>query len=108
MSYSVNITPVFKKHLKALQKKFPSIKNDFIVLIKSLTLNPLQGNALGKDCFKIRWKITSKNTGKNGAARIITYVKVENKTVTLLDVFDKSEKESITDKEIEALMKKLE
>lgn len=49
--------------------------------------------------------IKSKNQGKSGGARVITYVKVENKRITLLDIYDKSEKENITDKELEALIK---
>ena len=54
----------------------------------------------------MRWKITSKQTGKSGGARVITYVKIENKLITLLDVYDKAEKESITEKELAALIKK--
>ena len=69
-----------------------------------MSKNPLI--SLGQNCYKVRWKITSKQTGKSGGARVITYVKIENKLITLLDVYDKAEKESITEKELAALIKK--
>jgi hypothetical protein len=37
---------------------------------------------------------------------VTTYVKFENKHITLLDVYDKGDKESITEKELTALIKK--
>ncbi|MCY7311932.1 MAG: type II toxin-antitoxin system RelE/ParE family toxin [Chitinophagaceae bacterium] len=68
--------------------------------------NPVAGISLGKDCYKIRLRLSSKQTGKSGGARVITYVKIERKNITLLDVYDKSEKESITEKDLAALIKK--
>lgn len=51
---------------KGLLKKYPSLKADLEKLIVSLKENPLQGKALGKDCYKIRMVITSKGQGKSG------------------------------------------
>jgi len=106
MNYSISRTDEFSRHLKKLAKKYPSIKNDYEHLLASLLQNPLQGSFLGKNCYKVRWKISSKQTGKSGGARVITYVKIEKKNITLLDVYDKSEKESITEKDLAALIKK--
>jgi len=106
MSYEILRTEAFSKHLKQLAKKYPSIKTDYVALLDSLQKVPKQGNPLGKDCYKIRMKISSKNTGKSGGARVITFVKIELKTITLLDIYDKSEKENITDSELAALLKK--
>lgn len=106
MSYSISRTPEFSKHLKQIAKKYPSVKSDYLLLLNSLLANPIQGEPLGKNCYKIRWKITSKNTGKSGSARVITYVRIENKHITLLDVYDKADKESISEKELAALIKK--
>jgi len=47
-------------------------------------------------CYKIRLSITSKRKGKSGGARVITYVHITKQLVTLLSIYDKSEKESIT------------
>ena len=68
MSYDILRTAAFTKHLKQLSKKYPSLKNDYTALLDSLQLNPIAGSAIGKDCYKIRMKISSKNTGKSGGA----------------------------------------
>lgn len=106
MNYSISRTPQFSKHLKQIAKKYPSVKSDYPLLLNSLSANPIQGDSLGKNCYKVRWKITSKQAGKSGGARVITYVKFENKHITLLDVYDKADKESISEKELTALIKK--
>jgi len=106
MSFSIVRTDEFSKHLKHLAKKYPSIKKDYASLLVSLNKNPLQGVSLGQSCYKVRWRISSKQTGKSGGARVITYVKIENKLITLLDVYDKADKESISEKELAALIKK--
>lgn len=106
MSYSISRTSEFSKHLKQIAKKYPSVTNDYLLLLDSLSANPTQGHPLGKNCYKVRWKITSKQTGKSGGARVITYVKIEKKHITLLDVYDKADKESISEKELAVLIKK--
>jgi hypothetical protein len=53
-------------------------------------------------------KITSKNSGKSAGARVITYVKIDYKKITLLDVYDKEERYSLSDKELSALLKKVD
>src|SRR6266496_5357696 len=99
MNYEILRTDDFSRHLKQLAKKYPSIKNDYSEFLISLEQNPIQGKALGKDCYKVRMKITSKGSGKRGGARIITYVRIQLKKITLLDIYDKSKRETISDKE---------
>lgn len=48
--------------------------------------------------------IASKGKGKSGGARVITCFKIVHETVYLLTIFDKSEQESITDKELSELL----
>ena len=48
--------------------------------------------------------IRAKGKGKSGGARIITLVRVVNETVYLLDIYDKSEKEDISEKELAKLI----
>lgn len=108
MNYEILRTDVFTKHLKRLAKKYSSLKNDYAFLLDSLQVEPLQGISLGRNCYKIRMKISSKAGGKSGGARVITYVKIELKRITLLDIYDKSEKDSISEKELAALLKKAE
>jgi mRNA-degrading endonuclease RelE of RelBE toxin-antitoxin system len=106
MSYKIFITDAFEKELKKLSKKYPSLKTDFKILILSLKENPIQGQPLGKDCFKIRVAITSKGKGKSGGSRVISCVKIVASSVFLIAIYDKSEKESINDRELDALLKR--
>lgn len=59
---------------------------------------------MGKNCYKIRMSVASKGKGKSGGARIITHVRVLETTVYLLSIYDKSEQESIADKEILSIL----
>lgn len=107
MSYKVKAIPKFEKELKRLAKKYPSLKAEYIELVQSLKEEPEQGTPLGNNCYKIRLAIASKGKGKSGGSRVITYVQVLQTTVYLLTIFDKSEKENIPDKELEALLKEI-
>ena len=107
MSYKIKTIPKFEKELKRLAKKYPSLKAEYIELVQSLKQEPEQGTPLGNNCYKIRLAIASKGKGKSGGSRVITYVQVLQTTVYLLTIFDKSEKENIPDKELEALLKEI-
>ncbi|QBN18855.1 type II toxin-antitoxin system RelE family toxin [Flavobacterium nackdongense] len=105
MSYNIIAVPTFKKELKRLAKKFPSLKNDFSEFLESLENNPSQGTSLGKNCYKIRLAITSKGKGKSGGARVITHIVISKETVYLLSIYDKSDQESLSQKELDELLK---
>jgi len=105
MSYRIKPVSSFRKQFKKLFKKYPSLKSDIRVLSDSLKDNPFQGVSIGKNCFKIRLSISSKGKGKSGGGRVITNIVVENNIVYLLAIYDKSDKENLTDKELEALLK---
>lgn len=107
MRFSVIATEPFERKLKKLAKKHRSLKSDLLPIIDELSNNPKLGTFLGKDCYKIRVAITSKGKGKSGGGRLITYVRIHNETVFLLDIYDKSDKESISDKELELLIELL-
>ncbi len=107
MNYKVKTIPNFDKALKRLVKKYASLKHEYIALLDSLEVQPQQGVNLGNNCYKIRLAIASKNKGKGGGARIVTHILVRDKTVFLLDIFDKSEHENINDKELLALIKEI-
>ena len=105
MSYKLIVTPNFEKDLKPLLKKHKSLKSDLLRLIESLENDPIQGIPLGKNCYKIRLAISSKGKGKSGGARVITHVVFQDDTVYFLSIYDKSDRESLTDKEILELVK---
>lgn len=102
MHYKVILTELFEKEFKRLNKKYRSLRQDLRTLIENLELDPFQGEALGDSCYKIRLAITSKNSGKSGGARVITYISVFQGVAFLLSIYDKSEKESISKKDIKS------
>ncbi len=104
MSYKLLTTEKFDRQLKRLAKKHASIKKDLTELFTSLGNEPQQGTPLGMGCYKIRLAIKSKNKGKSGGGRVITFVQVEDETVFLLAIYDKAEKESLADGELETLL----
>lgn len=101
MKYIFNTFPDFEKSLKKLAKKYASIKTDVQNLKKEIEENPNIGVSLGDGLRKIRLNISSKNKGKSGGARVITYeilVQIEQeeiKSIYFVDIYDKSEYESV-------------
>jgi hypothetical protein len=73
-------------------------------LSRKLAEHPESGIPLGNRRFKIRIAIASKRKGKSGGGRIITNFAVKDSTVYLLAIYDKSEKETLTDKELAELL----
>ncbi|HWD86656.1 MAG TPA: type II toxin-antitoxin system RelE/ParE family toxin [Mucilaginibacter sp.] len=100
MSFNILPTPEFSRELKKLTKKYSSLKSDLSQLLVSLEQDPTLGQPLGNNCYKIRMAISSKNKGKSGGARVITYVKIVDEMIYLLSIYDKSETDAITDKEL--------
>ncbi len=107
MKFEVSTIPNFDRQFKKLAKKFPSLKVDIYNLAISLSQNPEQGNALGNDCYEVRMAIQSKGKGKSGGARVITCLQVIATKVYLLSIYDKSEKESISDKDLSELLEQI-
>ncbi|SDE32545.1 mRNA-degrading endonuclease RelE, toxin component of the RelBE toxin-antitoxin system [Mucilaginibacter pineti] len=105
MSYKILLTPSFERELKKLSKKYLSLKGDLSVLLTLLKEDPTTGKSLGNDCYKIRLAISSKNKGKSGGARVITYVKIVDEVIYLISIYDKSDTDSISDNEILSKMK---
>jgi mRNA-degrading endonuclease RelE of RelBE toxin-antitoxin system len=108
MSYKIITIPTFDKELKSLSKKHRSIKLDLAQLGKQLLENPKRGDEILQNCYKIRMAIASKGKGKSGGARVITYIYIQEETVYLLSIYDKSEHTSISDAVIRDLIKSLD
>jgi len=105
MSFSVKSISVFERQAKRLIKKFSSLKKELEELIKKLKEEPKKGTLIGHNCYKIRLAIASKGKGKSGCARVITHIIYKNNTIYLLSIYDKSDIENLTDKEILELIK---
>jgi hypothetical protein len=107
-SYSVKTISVFEKQAKLLSKKYPSLKADLLALVAELQSTPTVGKSLGKNCYKIRLSISSKGKGKSGGARVITHIVIRDTTIYLLAIYDKSDKETLTDKELKELLSQIQ
>ena len=108
MNFEIKTIRTFDRQIKRLVKKYPSLKKDFSSFLEDLASDPIQGIPLGQDTFKIRLAISSKNRGKSGGARIISYVQVVDETVFLLSIYDKSAKSSLDEGELDALLMEID
>jgi len=105
MRFEVELSENFKKEAKKLVKRYPSLKIELSNLFTLLENNPTNGTPLGNDIYKIRLAIASKNKGRSGGARVMSFVKVIETKVLLFSIYSKGDKDSISDKEIEQLLK---
>ena len=106
MNISLFFTRVFETKYKRYKKKFKSLEDD----LKSFTdnLSEIEATDLGGGVFKYRLLVKSKNKGKSGGFRVIYFeilLSGNNKNVTLLTIYDKSEQSSISKKEITTILK---
>jgi mRNA-degrading endonuclease RelE of RelBE toxin-antitoxin system len=108
MKYNILSIPPFDRQLKRLAGKYHSLKAEYAALIDELEENPRKGTSLGNNCFKIRLSIASKGRGKSGGARVITHIYIENETVFLLAIYDKSEQADISDAELKKLLSEID
>jgi hypothetical protein len=102
-------TLAFEKSYKRLKKKYISLKDDLAELKEELSENPTIGADLGGGVRKIRMAIKSKNSGKSGGARMITYdlcVQKQENIILLVDIYDKSEIETLHENEYKLIIEK--
>ena len=109
MNYTINIYPVFKREFKRLNKRYQSLAEDLERLRDELLQNPEMGVDLGGGLHKVRMRISSKGKGKSGGARVITLLvqlSSEEKEIGFHYIYDKSERENITDSELREILMK--
>lgn len=108
MSYTIKIYSLFERQFKRLGKRYRSLESDVDLLVASLLKDPRQGVDLGRGLRKVRMAIAAKGKGKSGGARVITlivnYSKKEGE-IGLLYIYDKSERESISGRELEEILR---
>lgn len=91
-----------------MAKRYHSIKKDYQKLLDELAKNPYQGADLGHGLRKVRMAISAKGKGKSGGARVITLILAyseEESEMGLLYIYDKSEQENLTDKELSDILR---
>lgn len=113
MLYKIVPTPKFQKDVKEYRKRFKNITKDLDKIIGKLALGDLIGDKvpnvnikeLDEEIKKVRVINTDTNKGKSNGYRLIYYVVKNDGTIFLLTVYYKKDKENITPKEIEELIK---
>lgn len=109
MNVKIKTTLNFDRDFHKLQKKYKSLVSDLKEFIKNLENQNVKGDEVIKGVFKYRMAITSKGKGKSGGSRIITCEEDlygEFKVITLLTIYDKSYRSTITKAEILDLQKR--
>lgn len=111
MEVNVFATSEFSRRAKKYAKKFKSFVEDYRIFLASIKENPFQGVDLGGGKRKIRMVISSKNAGKSGGSRVITYNVVKNAdssiTVYLVTIYDKSEFDSVSDSYVDQIISQI-
>lgn len=110
MANKVVVTPFFEKKFKRLVRKFPSLKLELQEFQSILIANPKTGIDLGSNIYKSRLASKSKNTGKSGGFRVVTFLIEETDkgfNINLITIYDKSEEDTITKEEIQTLINKI-
>lgn len=108
MNIEIRTSVYFDREFRKLSKRYKSLANDFRLFIKELQSENVHGKEVIKGLFKYRMAITSKNKGKSGGARIISneiLLSVDEKTIVLLAIYDKSDRSNIPNSIIKELQK---
>jgi mRNA-degrading endonuclease RelE of RelBE toxin-antitoxin system len=110
MNYNIVFGPSFKRSLKNLQKRFPSVKRDVELAIEILLENPRLGTVIpgGSGVRKLRVKNSDIQRGKSGGYRLLYYLEEhERQCLVLLLLYAKSDQENITLQEIQQLLQEI-
>ena len=100
MNCNIIYTKRFEKSLKRLAKHYKSLKVDLEKFVYMLRENPLQGAELGGGARELSVLQLS---------RLFLLLQEKDAThIALLDIYDKSERETITDKELKSLLQEFE
>jgi mRNA-degrading endonuclease RelE of RelBE toxin-antitoxin system len=110
MNLKIEYSSKFLRQAKKLGKRHRSLKNDLRALVEKLIEDPTLGTLIAPATRKVRVVITSKGRGKSGGGRVITFYEEQSsitdglKILLLVSVYDKSEKDSISIKDIQQII----
>ena len=98
----------FKKATKKLKKKYRHIDEDVNQFLKNIKTTDDLGVSLKDNIYKARIKNSDKTEGKSGGYRLLAYIKLIDKELFLLYIYDKSELENINEKDLDEFIAKLD
>ena len=106
----VEVSPIFKRNLRTLVKKYRSIRNDIQPIIEQLERGELPGDQIpeiGYVVFKQRVRNSDIQKGKSGGYRLIYYIKTAT-AIILLTIYAKSEQVDIAADDIRSIIREFE
>ena len=106
MSYTIVEQDLYLKACKKLSKKYKNIESDVENFLLNLTSLDDLGIELKNNVYKVRIANSNKNKGKSAGYRLISYVKIIENEIHLIFIYDKSNLENITEKELDILLLK--
>jgi len=106
MPYTVIEQDLYLKALKKLSKKYKNIELDIENYLLSINSIKDLGVELKHNVYKIRIANSDKNKGKSAGYRLISYVKIMDSELHLIYIYDKSNLENISEKELDTLLVK--
>jgi mRNA-degrading endonuclease RelE of RelBE toxin-antitoxin system len=110
MSINVDYTLEFKRNIRQLVKKYPSIRQDIEPIIQGLQQGELLGDRIqhsGYVIYKLRVRNSDNRKGKSAGYRIIYYLKTAA-NIVLVTIYSKSEQSDITVNELKAIIKQFD
>ena len=102
----VEVSPTFDRNLRALAKKYRSIRNDIQPVIEQLEQGELPGDQIpdiGYAVFKLRVRNSDAQKGKSGGYRLIYYLKTAM-AIILLTIYTKSEQVDIAADDLRSII----
>ncbi len=106
MSLDIYYSPEFKRNVRKLIKKYPSLPDDLDGFIQGLQAGEISGDLLqqlGFEVYKERIKNSDNQKGKSGGYRVIYYLKREEQ-LFLVTLYAKSEQEDVSVEKIRAII----
>lgn len=103
---TLSFTLEFKRNLRALAKKYRSIRSDLQPLIDRLQAGELPGNqvtGVHLTIFKVRLSNSSGTKGKRSGYRCIYYLKTDT-DIILVTIYSKTEQSDISTARIRSIL----
>jgi len=106
---NISFTLEFKRNLRALAKKYRSIRSDIQPLIDQLLAGQLPGDqvpGVSMTIFKVRLKNSDIQKGKRSGYRCIYYLKTHH-DIILVTVYSKSEQSDLSAARLQAILQEM-
>ena len=105
-SVRISFTLEFKRNLRALAKKYRSIRSDIQPLIDQLSAGELPGDQVpgtNLTIFKVRLKNSDIQKGKRSGYRCIYYLRTRQ-TIILATIYSKSEQSDVSTERLHTIL----